>query len=87
MTTTTLTSRAFNQDVGKAKKAAEAGPVIITDRGEPKHVLLSIEEYRRLAQPRRTMGEMLSMPGIEDVDLESVLPQRTDYGRPPVDFD
>jgi prevent-host-death family protein len=86
MTTTTLTSRAFNQDVGKAKKAAEAGPVIITDRGEPKHVLLSIEEYRRLAQPRQTIGQLLSMPGVEDVDLESVLPQRGERPRP-ADFD
>ena len=86
MTTTTLTSRAFNQDVGKAKKAAEAGPVIITDRGEPKHVLLSIEEYRRLKGPERTMAEMLAMPGVEDIDLESYLPARTDDGRP-VDLD
>jgi hypothetical protein len=29
---TTLSSREFNQDTVRAKKASEAGPVIITDR-------------------------------------------------------
>lgn len=81
-TTTTLTSRAFNQDVGKAKKAAEAGPVIITDRGEPKHVLLSIEEYRRLAGARQSIVDMLAMPGGDDFDFDAYLPARTDHGRP-----
>lgn len=46
---TTISSREFNQDSGKAKRAAADGPVFITDRGTPSHVLLTIEEYRRLA--------------------------------------
>lgn len=46
---TTLSSRAFNHDTGSAKKAALQGPVFITDRGRPAHVLLSIEDYQRLA--------------------------------------
>jgi len=33
MTITTLSSREFNQDTSGAKKAAQLGPVIITDRG------------------------------------------------------
>ncbi|MFM7237190.1 MAG: type II toxin-antitoxin system prevent-host-death family antitoxin, partial [Cyanobium sp.] len=41
----TITSRAFNQDAAGAKRAATRGPVFITDRGRPAHVLLSIEEY------------------------------------------
>lgn len=45
---TTLSSREFNQDASRAKKAARSGPVFITDRGRPAHVLLTIEEYRRL---------------------------------------
>jgi prevent-host-death family protein len=44
---TNPTSREFNQDTSGAKKAANDGPVIITDRGRPAHVLLSIEEYQR----------------------------------------
>ena len=35
MSITTLTSREFNQDTGRAKTAARHGPVFITDRGKP----------------------------------------------------
>lgn len=45
---TVLSSREFNQDAGRAKKAARRGPVFITDRGRPAHVLLTIEDYRKL---------------------------------------
>ena len=51
MELTTITSRTFNQDASGAKRAAENGPVFITDRGKPAHVLLSIEAYRRLTGP------------------------------------
>ena len=43
MTVTTVTSRALNQDIAGAKRAARSGPVFITDRGRPAHVLLCIE--------------------------------------------
>jgi prevent-host-death family protein len=62
MTITTLTSREFNQDTSRAKKAAQKGPVFITDRGKPAHVLLSIEEYRRLSSKGRSIVDMLAMP-------------------------
>lgn len=42
MTITILSSRQFNQDASKAKKAAQAGPVIITDRSRPAHVLADL---------------------------------------------
>ena len=67
---TTLTSRELNQDLGRAKREAELGPVFITDRGKPAHVLLSIEEYRRLTGKRRTLGEALAMPGVADIDFD-----------------
>jgi len=44
----TVSSREFNRDVGGAKRAASNEPVFITDRGEPSHVLLSIEHFRSL---------------------------------------
>ena len=44
----TFTSREFNQNTAGAKRAARKGPVIITDRGEPAFVLMSIEEFRSL---------------------------------------
>ena len=68
--TTTLSSREFNQDTSRAKKAAKRGPVIITDRGLPSHVLLTIEEYERLLGPSASIVELLAMPGTEDIELE-----------------
>ncbi|TVR92188.1 MAG: type II toxin-antitoxin system Phd/YefM family antitoxin [Trueperaceae bacterium] len=65
---TTITSREFNQNVSAAKRAAEAEPVFITDRGRPAHVLLSIEQYRRLAGTYGNIVQMLAME--EDVAFE-----------------
>ncbi len=70
MTITTLSSRQFNQGASKAKKAAQAGPVFITDRGRPAHVLLTIEEYQKLTGGPVSIIDMLAMPGIEDIDFE-----------------
>lgn len=82
MTITTLTSRELNQDVTRAKKASKNGPVFITDRGKPSHVLLSIEEYRRLTGKRRNIVEALSMPGLADIDLDAELPRFSELARP-----
>ena len=70
MNITTLSSRQFNQDASKAKKAAESGPVIITDRGKPAHVLMTFEAYKRMTGGRTKIADLLAMPGIEAVDLE-----------------
>ena len=68
---TILSSREFNQDTGRAKKATADGPVFITDRGRPAHVLLSIEEYQRLAGQGQDIVEALGWPpGVEDVEIE-----------------
>ncbi len=75
MSTRTLTSREFNQDTGRAKKAAERGPVFITDRGRPAHVLLSIAEYRRLTGGGRKIADLLAMPGADDIELDVRLPR------------
>lgn len=47
--TATFTAREFNQDLARAKRAAAEGPVIITDRGRPAHVLMSYEAYEAIA--------------------------------------
>ena len=70
MTITTLSSREFNQDASGAKKAARNGPVFITDRGRPAHVLLTIEEYRKMTSGTVNIIDLLAMPGIEDVEFE-----------------
>ena len=70
MKITTLSSRGFNQDTSRAKKAASQGPVLITDRGRPAHDLLSIEEYRHLSGQRRNLVDALSMPGLAEIDFD-----------------
>lgn len=70
MTITTLSSREFNQDASGAKKAANEGPVFITDRGRPAHVLLSIAEYQKLISGPTSIIDMLAMPGVEEIEFE-----------------
>ena len=67
---TTLSSREFNQDSSKAKKAAQNGPVFITDRGKPAHVLLTIEDYRKLTGKTLNIIDLLAMPGLENIEFE-----------------
>lgn len=83
MTITTLSSREFNQWVSEAKRAANKGPVFITDRGRPAHVLMSFEDYQRLAQQRRSIADALAMPGIADIEFE---PPRVTIDYQPVDL-
>lgn len=66
MTVTTLTSRQFNQDASGAKKAARRGPVFITDRGRPAHVLLTIEDYQRLTGGNMSLADALAQPAGAD---------------------
>lgn len=68
--THTMTSRDFNQAASRAKKSADDGPVFITDRGRPAHVLLSYEHYLRLIGDKRSLADVFgSPPGVEDIDL------------------
>ncbi len=70
MSTTTLSSREFNQDASGAKKAARNGPVFITDRGRPAHVLLTIEEYQKITGTQANIIDLLAMPGVDEIDFE-----------------
>ncbi|CAN5712402.1 type II toxin-antitoxin system prevent-host-death family antitoxin [soil metagenome] len=79
MAITTITSREFNQDTSRAKKASSEGPVFITDRGEPAHVLMTVTEYRRITGGQKSIAELLAMPGGEDIDFE--IPARRELPR------
>lgn len=83
MGATTFSSREFNQDTSRAKKASSQGPVFITDRGKPAHVLLNIEEYRRLSGQRRNILEALSIPGLADIEFD---PPKLDLTIRPADL-
>jgi prevent-host-death family protein len=84
MPITTLSSREFHQDSGRAKRAAKTGPVFITDRGRPALVILSIEEYSRLTEKQPSIGDLLSDPNTAHIDFE--FPKMNFVSRP-VDFD
>ena len=65
---TTLSSREFNQHASEAKKAADKGPVFITDRGRPAHVLLCIEDYRQLVGSHARIADLLALDAMDDLD-------------------
>jgi hypothetical protein len=71
MTITTLSSREFNQDASRAKKAAKDGPVFITDRGRLAHVLLTVEEYQRLTGASSSIVDMLAMSDAAEIEFEA----------------
>jgi hypothetical protein len=79
MTITTVSSREFNQHSSEAKKAASHGPVFITDRGSPAHVLLSFEVYQRLVGGQQKISDLLAMPSVEDIDL--IIPAMRDIAQ------
>ncbi|WP_085034400.1 type II toxin-antitoxin system Phd/YefM family antitoxin [Ensifer aridi] len=80
---TTLSSRELNHDVSSAKKAAKGGPVIITDRGKPSHVLMTYDEFERLTGKHRSLVDALAMPGLSAIDFEL---QRVEIGPREVDL-
>lgn len=71
---TTITSRDFNRDVSAAKRAADQGPVTITDHGRRSHVLLTAEEFDRLTGGQDPMGDRLWRN--QDPSIELDLPER-----------
>ena len=76
----TISSRQFNQSTGLAKRVARSGPVYITDRGRPSHVLLTYEHYRELVDKDQSLIDILGEPpGIADIDFE--IPRRDDLAR------
>ncbi|MGK9170579.1 type II toxin-antitoxin system prevent-host-death family antitoxin [Inquilinus limosus] len=80
----TLSRREFIRHPGRARTLAGDGPVFITDRGRPAHVLMTIEEYRKLTGGGRSIIDMLTMPGHEDIEFEP--PHLTDPLHRPADL-
>ena len=69
MSITMISRREFNQDVSRAKRAAFNGPVFITDRGRPAHVLLTIEKYQGITDKKDSIVDLLAMPEVADIDF------------------
>ena len=58
---TTIPARQFARDLAGAKRAADIGPVLITDRGNPAYALLRIDDYYELAAERRAGRSLLAL--------------------------
>jgi hypothetical protein len=54
------------------KRAAEQGPVFITDRGRPAYALLRIEDYYKLqGQPTESLLDVMNaIPGGDGMEFE-----------------
>ena len=70
MSITTISSREFNQNVNRAKKATRGGPVIITNRGLPEHVLMSVCQYQQITGTQKNILDLLEMPAVADIDFD-----------------
>ena len=80
MPITTLSSREFQQNANRAQKAARRGPVVITNRGRPVQVLLSYDDYVRMAGEGRSLVDSLAMSGLSGIRL--TFPRRPAAARP-----
>jgi prevent-host-death family protein len=69
-----ISSRDFNQDVSQAKRAARIEPILVTDRGKPTHVLMSIDAFRQLTGQSESIIDLLAMPGLADVEPDAARP-------------
>ncbi len=70
MKITAFSSRAFNQDASRAKKASLNGPVFITDRGKLAHVLMTAEYYQQLVSEQQSLVDLLAMPGADEIEFD-----------------
>ena len=77
---TQMSSREFNQDTSGAKRAAEQGPVYITDRGRPAHVLLTYDAYEHLVGRQHVLDRLAEPAGIEDIEF--TIPTGDDVAQP-----
>ena len=82
-----VSSRSFNQDTAKAKRQANEGPVFITTRGKPTHVLLTIEDFERLEnKPKRSLLEALAHPESAHIEIDCS-EFKSGFSLKPIDFD
>lgn len=67
--------REFKKDLGKAIRKSLFAPVIVTDRGKPKHLLLNYDNYLKLthnqSKPKTLFDWFASADeAVAEIDLE-----------------
>ena len=78
-----ISNQAFEQDPERMLRMANERPVVISDEGEPSHVLLSWANYRHLVEGRQNLVAKLCAPGLSDINFE---PERVHVVTRDVDF-
>lgn len=66
----TFSSRDFNREPGRIKRAAADGPVIITERGRPIIAVMPYAEYERLKAPPANILDALDMDEVGDIEID-----------------
>jgi prevent-host-death family protein len=79
-----FSSRDFNQNTSEAKHLAEQGPVYITRRGQPTHVLLSFKEWEKLHAAKPSLADALGLPEAADIEFQ---PKPSPDAPQPAEFD
>lgn len=79
----TVSSQEFNRDSTAVKRAAAKGPVVITDRGRPSHVLMTYEQFTAY-ESGNSIGDRIA--DVDAADLDLPLPARR-RPSPSVDLD
>lgn len=70
----TFSSRDFNREPGRIKRAAINGPVVITERGRSIIAVMPFAEYERVKAPPGNILDALDMDEVGDIEV--------DFGRP-----
>ena len=79
-----LISRQLNQDVSMAKQLAGKGAVVITERGNPAHVLMTYDESQKLTGAVTNLVDALAMEDGADIAFD---PQKIEIDVRPAEFD
>ncbi|CAK8722827.1 Antitoxin Phd/YefM, type II toxin-antitoxin system [Candidatus Electrothrix aarhusensis] len=74
MSVTTISSTALTRDIGKTKKAAQAGPVILTEDGQPAYVLMNIEQYKEIIENAQSILDLPRPARCRGYRLQSAPP-------------
>ena len=67
---TTISAREFARDLASAKRATASGPVFITDRGEPRYVLQTVEDYYQSSTGQAEPTLLQAMRALPDTAME-----------------
>jgi prevent-host-death family protein len=65
-----MSMRQHSQDSSGVVRAASKEPVFLTNRGKTTHVLMSIEDYKKLNGRQKSIAETLRQSGGGEYDFE-----------------